>query len=143
MTICGVPVGRKLGEENSGAPELGGSIIMVLATDAPLSQNQLRRVAARATHGLARTGSFSADNSGDIVLAFSTTRRIPAAPEQSVVTLLELGTPHINDFFAAAADIVEESILNAMFMAETVVGRDGNRLRALPLDPVRALLNRS
>ena len=143
LTICGVPVGKKLNEEQSEAPELGGSIIMVLATDAPMSQNQLRRVAVRATHGLARTGTFSADNSGDIALAFSTGRCIPAAPGQPVVTLPELAAPHIDAFFAATPDVVEESILNAMFMAETVVGRDGNRLRALPLDRVKALLQQT
>ena len=113
---------------------------MIIATDAPLSETQLRRVAVRATHGLARTGSFSADNSGDIVLAFSTTRRIPSAPETVVLELPELADTHINQFFAATADAVEESILNAMFMADTVIGRDGNRLRALPLDRVKAML---
>ena len=140
LTICGVPVGKKLKADKSEVKDPGGSIIMVIATDAPLSDTQLRRVAARATHGLARTGSCSADGSGDIALAFSTERRIPAAPEKAVFERRELAGVHINSFFAAAADTIEESILNAMFMAETVVGRDGNRLRALPLDEVKALL---
>lgn len=140
LTICGVPVGKKLKEEKAALGDPGGSIIMIIATDAPLSATQLRRVAVRATHGLARTGSYSADNSGDIVLAFSTTRRIPSAPETVVLELPELAGTHINQFFAATADTVEESILNAMFMADTVIGRDGNRLRALPLDRVKAML---
>jgi D-aminopeptidase len=140
LTVFGVPVGKKLKAEKAAVKDPGGSIIMVLATDAPLSETQLRRVAVRATHGLARTGSYSADNSGDIALAFSTTRRIPMAPESVVIELPELAGTHINKFFAAAADVVEESILNAMFMAETTVGRDGNRLRALPLDDMKRLL---
>jgi D-aminopeptidase len=140
LMIRGVHIGKKLKEEKAAVKDPGGSIIMVLATDAPLSETQLRRVAARATHGLARTGSYSADNSGDIVLAFSTTRRIPMAPERPVIELPELAGTHINQFFAAAADVIEESILNAMFMAETTVGRDGNHLRELPLDDVKRLL---
>ena len=140
LTICGVPVGKKLKAAKLDVKDPGGSIIMVIATDAPLSETQLRRVAARATHGLARTGTYSADNSGDIVLAFSTTRRIPMAPGDAVFELRELANNHINSFFAASADAIEESILNAMFMAETTIGRDGNRLRALPLDKLKNLL---
>ncbi|MBI4832936.1 MAG: P1 family peptidase [Candidatus Lindowbacteria bacterium] len=139
LKIGGVPVGRKLIEQGIG-PALGGSIIMVLATDAPLSVNQLRRVAARATHGLARTGSYSGNTSGDIVLAFSIARRIPLLPEQPVLAFSQLADNHIDSFFTAAADAIEESILNAMFMAETVVGRNGHTLHALPLDKVKALL---
>jgi len=140
LTICGKDVGKELKEDTSVRPELGGSIIMVLATDAPMSSTQLRRVALRATHGLARTGSNSFNGSGDIVLAFSTGRNIPAYPGQPVFTLPQLATNYIDTFFTAAADAVEESILNAMFMAETLTGRDGNRLRALPLDKVKSLL---
>ncbi len=140
LTIRGVRVGVKLKEEKSAVKDPGGSIIMVLATDAPLSETQLRRIATRATHGLARTGAYSADNSGDIVLAFSTTRRISMAPGGAVFELDELANTHINSFFASTTDVIEESILNAMFMADTMIGRDGNRLRALPLDKVRSLL---
>jgi D-aminopeptidase len=139
LTIRGISVDKKL-HEDAESPKLGGSIIMLLATDAPLSANQLRRVAARATHGLARTGTCTNNTSGDISLAFSTARRIPAFSEQPVLTLPQLSDNNIDVFFAAAADAVEESILNAMFKAETVVGRDGNILRALPLDKVKALL---
>jgi len=141
LTFRGVPVGKILAEKEAEGQELPGSIIMVMATDAPLSQNQLRRVAARATHGLARTGTISADGSGDIVLSFSTTRRIPMASEHAVFQLFELAGNYINAFFAAAADVIEESILNAICMAETMVGRDGNTLHALPLDDVRSALH--
>ncbi len=140
LTIRGVRVGKKLKAEKSGVRDPGGSIIMIIATDAPLSETQLRRVAVRATHGLARTGTYSADNSGDIALAFSTSRRLPMAPDKAVFELPELAGVHINPFFEAAAAVIEESILNAMFMAETTIGRDGNRLRALPLDKVKDLL---
>ncbi len=114
---------------------------MVLATDAPLSASQLRRVAARATHGLARTGTCSNNTSGDICLAFSTTRRIAAFADEPVAMLPELADSNIDALFTAVADVIEESILNAMFMAQTIVGRDGNTLHALPLDKVKAMLS--
>ncbi|RJP24901.1 MAG: S58 family peptidase [Candidatus Abyssobacteria bacterium SURF_5] len=140
LVIKGVPAGKLL-QEYDPPRELGGSIIFILATDAPLSVNQLRRLAVRATHGLARTGASSNHTSGDVVVAFSTARRIPAAADQPVITLPELvEQTFIDSFFIAAADAVEEAILNAMFMAETVIGRDGNTLQALPLRKVRELL---
>jgi D-aminopeptidase len=140
LLIKGVPVGKLL-DEAQQPQELGGSIIFILATDAPLAVNQLRRLAARATHGLARTGATSNHTSGDIVVAFSTARRIPFASDQPVALLPELAEgSFIDAFFAAAVDVVEEAILNAMFMAETVVGRDGNTLHAIPLDRVKKFL---
>ncbi len=143
LMIQGVPVGKMLQDCEAGPLRLGGSIIFILATDAPLSANQLRRLAVRATHGLARTGSPSNHTSGDVVLAFTAARRIPAFSDEPVTNLPELAdAKFIDSFFAAAADAVEESILNAMFMAETVVGRDGNTLHAIPLDRVRQLLEK-
>jgi D-aminopeptidase len=141
LSIRGVPVGKML-EQAEPPQQVGGSIIFILATDAPLSANQLRRLAGRATHGLARTGASSNHTSGDIVIAFSTARRIPAVSDHAVLELPELADFNfIDSFFIAAADAIEESILNAMFMAETVVGRDGNTLHALPLERVRELLS--
>jgi D-aminopeptidase len=140
LLIKGVPVGKLL-DEVEQPQELGGSIIFVLATDAPLAMNQLRRLAARATHGLARTGATSNHTSGDIVVAFSTARRIPFASAEPIALLPELADVNFIDaFFAAAVDVVEESIFNAMFMAETVIGRDGNTLHALPLEKVKKLI---
>ncbi|GAB4330042.1 MAG: P1 family peptidase [Candidatus Abyssubacteria bacterium] len=139
LTICGVHVGKLLHDEEAKST-LGGSIIMILATDAPLSALQLRRVAARATNGLARTGTRTGNTSGDIALAFSTARRIPALPEKPILSLPELSDMYIDAFFTAAAEAVEESILNAMFMAETVEGRDNNVLHALPLEKLKPLL---
>lgn len=141
FTICGAPVGKRLEQpEDIPSPTIGGSIIMILATDAPLSASQLRRVAGRATHGLARTGSPSGNTSGDIALAFSTARRIPAFPESPDLDLPEFADNHIDPFFTGAAEAIEEAILNAMFMAGTVTGRDGNTLHALPLEKVRNLI---
>jgi D-aminopeptidase len=140
LLMKGTPVGKLL-EEEEREQTVGGSIIFILATDAPLSANQLRRLAVRATHGLARTGASSNHTSGDIALAFSTARRIPALSEQPVSMLPELAEAgFIDPFFVAAADAVEESILNAMFMAESVTGRDGNTLHALPLEKIRKLI---
>ena len=108
-----------------------GSIIMLLATDAPLDSRQLTRVARRAAAGLANTGSCYGHGSGDIAVAFSTAYTVPndaAAPMPQVAMLHEA---HLDGIFRAAADAVEQAILHALWYAETVVGRDGNRRWAL------------
>lgn len=112
-------------------PTPDGSIIMVLAGDGGLDAWSLRRVARRATHGLARTGATSAPGSGDVVVAIDVAERASHAEE----TLAE--------WFQAAAEVVEEAIWNALVTAETLEGRDGNVLHALDIDPVVAAARRS
>lgn len=111
-----------------------GSIMMILATDAPLNERQLKRLAKRAAFGLARAGSFAAHGSGDIVIAFSTAQRIPHDPEKRVLTVqcIHEGGELINQLFEMAAEAVHESILNSLCMADLMTGRDGNSRNAFP-----------
>lgn len=147
LRLLGAPVGRLLLEEALPAPGTG-SIMMVLATDAPLDSRQLTRLAARAAFGLARTGSICQDGSGDFVIAFSTANRWPhfnpgerpAADVAEAPRFLEAGQS-MDALFAAAVEAVEEAILNALTAAQTLTGRDGNTLFALPLDRLEALLD--
>lgn len=141
LLIVGVPVGRLLAEEADAARDQG-SIIVVLATDAPLDARQLGRLARRAPLGLARTGSHGGHGSGDLALAFSTANPIPHYPAGMVrqVRTVDEGHPILDELFRAAVETTEEAVLNALCAAEPIVGRDGHRRAALPLDRVRALL---
>ncbi len=141
LMMMGVPVGRHFLHDH--LPQAGpGSIMMVLATDAPLDSRQLGRLAMRAAFGLARTGTVCADGSGDFAIAFSTTSRwshTPATVTAPAERFNEDGAS-MTALFAAAVESIEESILNALVAATTTTGRDGNTLHALPLDETRALL---
>jgi D-aminopeptidase len=117
-------------ERSSAHPEKG-SIIMILATDAPLDARQLRRLAWRAAAGLARTGSTYGHGSGDIALAFSTAYTIPHTADRPMPTVGVLHETRIDPLFQAAADSVEQAIIHALWHAEPVIGRDGNRRAAL------------
>lgn len=121
-----------------------GSIMMIVATDAPLMDRGLRRVARRAGIGLARTGSIAGNGSGDYAIAFSASEkvRIPQAPvglTQPVEIVVEDGAA-IDALFQATVEATEEAILNALFKATTMTGRDGNTREALPLEPVREIM---
>jgi D-aminopeptidase len=145
LTILGVPVGRELGRNGvtRGVPNRGGdgSIIIVVATDAPLTDRNLRRLATRAMMGLGRTGSSASNGSGDYVIAFSTNPSVRRARGAARLTLTELGNDEMSPLFAAAAEATEEAVYNALFMATTVTG-NGNRVEAIPLAEVRRLLAR-
>lgn len=140
LTIDGVQAGRELAEFPIKATD--GSIIVVLATDAPLDHLKLSRLATRATIGLARTGSTSRHGSGDIFLAFSTGNRIPHYPKERTVALTVVDDDHLNPLFEAAEEATEEAILNALTAARTVTGRDGNTAYAIPLDRLRELMKK-
>jgi D-aminopeptidase len=115
-----------------------GSVVIVLATDAPLSERQLGRLCKRAAVGLARLGSVHAHGSGDFVIAFSTAQRIPDPPPAltgSMVTVVDEEAA-MRGLFPAVADSVEEAVLNALCMAETMTGRDGHVRRALPVEEI-------
>jgi len=122
-------------------PELG-SIIVVIATDAPLLPHQLKRVAKRAALGIGRMGGIGGDSSGDIFIAFSTANR-GAGGSDSPASLTMLANERINPFLEATIDATEEAIVNAMFAAETMTGADGYRVYALPVDQVVGLLRRA
>jgi D-aminopeptidase len=137
LRILGVPVGEHL--QPPPEPEedkTQGSIMMVLATDAPLDSRQLTRLCMRAGIGLGRTGSFYGNSSGDVVIAFSTAHRVPFRPEQieGTYSFVEDENMVLGEFFHATADCVEEAIINSLFQAETVQGW-GNHIRyALPVE---------
>jgi D-aminopeptidase len=126
LTIAGDEIGRALlqTERTQTKPEQG-SIIMIVATDAPLDARQLRRVGMRAAAGLARTGSCFGHGSGDIALAFSTAYTV--AHDAAFITLPPLiHDAHLDPLFHAAAESVEQAIVDALFSAETLIGRDGH-----------------
>lgn len=154
LTVAGRPVGPMLGHVPLGLQEPdgrdrpeGGSVVVVLATDAPLFHRNLSRLARRAVVGLARTGFFGTHTSGDFVIAFSTALRIPHAPRLPdgdrplmLTGLSEVRNEAMSALFLAAAEATEEAVLNALFKATTVVGRDGNRGEAIDLEALRAVL---
>ncbi|HEY7128291.1 MAG TPA: P1 family peptidase [Nitrospira sp.] len=145
LIIAGVPVGR-LYDASPGAttavqPGQGeGSIIIIVATDAPLDARQLNRLAKRAALGLARTGSTARHGSGDFMLAFSTANVIPHYPEQPTYLLTHLADTRMNPLIAVTVEATEEAIVNALTMATTVIGRDGHRVEAISLTRLRDLL---
>lgn len=172
--IAGAPIGRHIYEDQERKfhadptnPELlaqsnllfkvkeanekkDGSIIIVLATDAPLHPTQLQRLAKRATVGLSRVGGFGANQSGDIFLAFSTANSLPVQPDPKKpadqfkareFTISMVDDMTINGLFEASADAVEEAILNAVFMAETMQG-NGNKVEALDLGLVKEMMQK-
>jgi len=144
LRVDGVPVGREIGRDvvpsHRDVPALGGSIIAVLATDAPLLPIQCRRLARRATVGLAWVGGIGANGSGDIFLAFSTGNRVPL--EAPVSPLRMVGPDQMTPLFEAAAEATEEAILNALTAAETTTGRAGRTVHALPLDRLQEVMSR-
>ena len=140
LTIAGVAVGREIA--GSGArDDDAGSIIIVVATDAPLLPTQLKRLARRAALGLARVGSTAGNGSGDIFIAFSTANPGAAKPT-GLVTLSDLPNDRMNPIFAATAQSVEEAIVNAMIAAETMKGANNFVVRALPHDDLRRILKK-
>lgn len=146
LRIDGVPVGEALSGRGPGTRDdtERGSIMMIVATDAPLLDRGLRRLARRAGIGLARTGSIAGNGSGDYVIAFSASEKVRIPHEPSGLThqveiVVEDG-PAIDALFQATVEATEEAILNALFKATTMTGRDGNTREALPLEPVREIL---
>jgi D-aminopeptidase len=144
LRIAGIPVGREIpGQEPyTGLPSdlaEGGSLIVVVATDAPLLPHQLKRVARRVTLGLGRTGGIGGNDSGDIFIAFSTAN--PAASDvDHVVDLKMVPNEKLDPIFAATVQATEEAIINAMVAAHDMTGADGHQVRALPHDQLRAIL---
>jgi len=130
LTISGVPVGRFVQAERPEEPARddgeGGSVMIVIATDAPLAHRELSRVAERAFAGIARTGSWMSHGSGDYAIAFSTWRGAVKPPDGRLLTRL----------FVATAEATEEAVLNSLFRATTTVGYRGRRAEAIPVDEV-------
>jgi len=152
LTIAGVPVGREIPDAvpyASGKPQVFasdeqgdvGSIIIVIATNAPLLPHQLKRLARRATLGLARTGSTSGNSSGDIFLAFSTANPHaddPPGPN----AVLTVSDERISPIFTATVEATEEAVVNAMVGARTMTGKDGHTVIEIPHDRLSEILKR-
>ncbi len=145
LRVDGVPVGREIGFDRVPSPwpmrATAGSIIVVLATDAPLLPVQCKRLARRATVGLARAGGTGHNGSGDIFIAFATGNHIPA-DLQGTLDVKMLPHADMNPLFDAAAEAVEESILNALTAAETMTGFKGHTAYALPLDELQNVMRK-
>jgi D-aminopeptidase len=143
LMIGGVPVGVEipLGPRSASleAPVPGreGSVIVVVATDAPVSSRQLERMSRRATLGLARTGTWSGNGSGDIFVAFSTANRFERADQQRDRTVRWYDPGHMDPLFLATVEAVEEAVLNALMKAETMTGINNTTVEALPYDRLR------
>ncbi len=146
LRIAGVPVGKEMPQEPAYAAAQfeevdRGSIIVVVATDAPLLPHQLKRLARRVSLGLGRNGSISGNGSGDIFIAFSTTNA-GAERTEGVVNLAMLPNDRLGGVFAATVQATEEAVINAMVAAETMTGINNHRVIALAHDKLRALLRK-
>jgi D-aminopeptidase len=143
LHILGVPVGRALGrdgvQQRQDLPGRGGSIMIVVATDAPLSDRNLQRLAARALLGVGRTGSTMANGSGDYVISFSTNSQVRRRSVETTRMSRELGNEAMSELFHAVIEATEEAIYNSLFMANTATSRKA-RVEALPVDTVIAVL---
>jgi len=140
LRIAGVPVGREIAGPKVWDDDVG-SIIVVVATNAPLIPAQLKRIARRVTLGLGRDGSYSGDGSGDIFIAFSTAN-LGAASGTGVRQLGMLSNDQINPIFLATVQATEEAVVNAMIAAETMTGIQGHTVVALPHDRLREILKK-
>jgi len=144
LTIDGVKVGEQL-DTMGNPPENRGSIMIVVGTDAPLLDRALRRLARRATFGIARTGTQGHHGSGDYVIAFSNAPSVRVPHDATgrntyqFEHVVENGSA-IDSLFLATVEATEEAIVNALFAAETMVGRDGNAIQALPLERVGEIM---
>jgi D-aminopeptidase len=145
LQVLGAPVGQALGRyafQNDVSAERGdGSVIVVIATDAPLSDRNLRRIAARAMMGLGRTGSSASNGSGDYAIAFSTAKEVRRAWDAKKLSTVELANEEVSALFEAAVEATEEAVYNSLFMATTVTG-NGRTVEALPLEQVRQILRK-
>jgi D-aminopeptidase len=150
LQVVGIPVGEKLrqtaargtgGLEPAEDPSVQGSCMIVVATDAPLDARNLERLAKRAILGIARTGGFNSNGSGDYAIAFSTAAsvRVPHRSTGPTQTVTLLRNEQVSPLFQAAAEAAEEAILNSMFKARRMEGKDGRVAEALPLDLVKSL----
>jgi len=140
LRIAGVPVGREITDHLVWEAE-AGSIIIVVATDAPLLPHQLKRLVRRAALGLARNGSVASNGSGDIFIAFSTANPGAAAPT-GMASLTMLSNEEMDPLFEASVEATEEAVVNALIAAETMTGVDNHQAIALPHDRLRQVLEK-
>ena len=145
LQINGVPVGEELGQysfKETLDKSSDGSCMMIVATDAPLDARNLKRLAKRAILGMARTGGIASNGSGDYVIAFSTSYRIPHETTQPTAAVTLLHNDYMSPLFLAAIEATEEAIVNSLFMAETITGTQGHTIHALPKEKVLDMMKR-
>jgi L-aminopeptidase/D-esterase-like protein len=140
LTIAGVPVGKKIPGEVY--KEESGSCIAVVATDAPLLPNQLKRLARRVSLGLARTGTISGNGSGDLFIAFSTANPNVVNPDQVTHDVQTIPNDLMDPLLAGVVQATEEAVVNALIDNRSMTGRDNHRVDALPHDRLRELLKK-
>ncbi len=146
LRVAGVPVGLEIPdfmpEGRDSGDDDDGSIIIVVATDAPVLPHQLKRIAKRASLGLGRNGSIASNGSGDIFIAFSTFHKNIGTEEGGLYDLKMLGNSDLNPIFRATVEASEEAIVNAMVAAETMTGRNGLKVYAIPHHRLREALRK-
>jgi D-aminopeptidase len=140
LTIAGTPVGKEI--PGDVYKQESGSCIAVVATDAPLLPNQLKRLARRVSLGLARTGAISGNGSGDLFIAFSTANPNVAGPDQITHSVTTIPNDLMDPIFAAVVQATEEAVVNALVDNHSMTGRDNHRVEALPHDRLRELMKR-
>lgn len=148
LQVAGVPVGQELGKykfkNTTKEYDEDGSCMIVIATDAPLTSRNLERLASRALLGLSRTGGIASNSSGDYIIAFSTAEsvRVPYKSEADLETNTELRNDAVSILFQAVIEATEEAIINSLFAAETITGRNGLQIEALPLEETLEILKK-
>lgn len=151
LLVDGVPVGREItdlepvrGGEDANRPQPDGSIIVVIGTDAPMTDRQLARLCRRGMLGLGRVGSTARQSSGDILIAFSNApaSRFNRFNRDAILDTRRVNDERIDDLFQATVEATSEAVLNALVAADTMVGRDGNTVYALPHDRLREIMRR-
>ena len=141
FTLAGLPIGLEIPTGTEEAPD-DGSIIGIVATDAPMMPHQLRRVARRAAFGIARSGGVASNESGDLFLAFSTANSDAVEQHEGIVNAAYVGEQGMTPFYEAAIEATHEAIMNSIFGNETMVGRDDYACPGLPVAKVQAILAR-
>ncbi len=136
-------LGKSIDETKEVGERPKGSIMVILATDAPLNNRQLHRLAKRVPLGISRTGSFGSHGSGDVVIAFSTSNKVDHDNKQPIIEMKIINerTKLFRNLLRAAVETTEEAIINSILMAETIVGRDNNKIEAIPIEKVKEKLS--
>ncbi|MFY9431016.1 MAG: P1 family peptidase, partial [Acetomicrobium sp.] len=151
LTVNCAPVGRELGRYAysedlpypfSETQEPNGSVMVVVATDAPLDHRQLKRVAKRVSLGLARTGFYGSNGSGDFFIAFSTAAIIPHEPDQITLKNTVMTNEALSPLFLATVEATEEAVINSILKAKTIMGRDGNIKEEIDIQELIRVLNK-
>ena len=151
LTVNGAPVGRELGRYSYSedfphafpeTQDLNGSVMVAVATDAPLDHRQLKRVAKRVSLGLARTGFYGSNGSGDFFIAFSTAAIIPHEPDQIALKNTVMTNEALSPLFLATVEATEEAVINSLLKAKTIIGRDGNIKEAIDIQELIRVLNK-